>query len=69
MDFPWLYENFVLVTREPPDIVRHAEAECMAWKEANSRVIAPNEIPRQPRLQVLPLREVFLVDGSWKVPR
>lgn len=72
--FIWKARNeklFRRISREPPYIVRHAEAECSAWFAANDRPTTsshsggPARIQPSTRSQPPTLKNVCLVDGSW----
>ncbi|KAF8045468.1 hypothetical protein N665_4879s0001 [Sinapis alba] len=72
--YPWLIwyiwkarndKLFRGIDRDPMELVRYAESECQAWFNANERVQSSSielssEIP-----QVLSLRDICLIDGSW----
>ncbi|XP_033131796.1 uncharacterized protein LOC117126793 [Brassica rapa] len=51
--------------RDPLELVRHAESECQAWFDANDVVQteAQDNISEEP--QVVRLRNICLLDGSW----
>ena len=53
------------IDRDPLDLVRHAESECQAWFDANEVVqtVALDNINEEP--QVVSLRNICLLDGSW----
>ncbi|CAA7014949.1 unnamed protein product [Microthlaspi erraticum] len=68
--FPWIIwfiwkarneKLFQDLSRDPLGTVRHAEAECKAWYEANNK-IPPSLVGQN---QAISLRDICLVDGSW----
>ncbi|CAA7031305.1 unnamed protein product [Microthlaspi erraticum] len=68
--FPWIIwfiwkarneKLFRGIDRDPLGTVRHAEAECRAWHQANTKAPQPSTAGTQARR----LRDVCIVDGSW----
>ncbi|CAA7026517.1 unnamed protein product [Microthlaspi erraticum] len=68
--FPWIIwfiwkarneKLFQGISRDPLGTVRHAEAECRAWHEAQIKTSLPPAIQNQ----AIRLQNICLVDGSW----
>ncbi|KAL0898854.1 hypothetical protein Bca101_082815 [Brassica carinata] len=53
------------IDRDPMELVRYAESECQAWFKANERIPSAPSDPGIVEPQVLSLRNICLLDGSW----
>ena len=72
--YPWIIwyiwkarneKLFRRIYRDPLELVRHAESECQVWFDANEVVqtVAQDNINEEP--EVVSLRNICLLDGSW----
>ncbi|KAL0690325.1 hypothetical protein Bca4012_090003 [Brassica carinata] len=56
----------VKITREPLELIRHAQSECHTWFNVNSKGSEePHPIKQTRNTQALCLQCICLVDESW----
>ena len=53
------------IGRDPLELVRYAESECQAWYNAKDAIPAPTHAQIVKETQILSLRNICMVDGSW----